>query len=199
MSSLKASAAAAAGAGGGGGGGGGGGAHAQDLWVCTDADGWRLARVAHRKSDEEVTVLIDGVYSEVRITPTSAYGYDASHDADLDDVALMVDLHEAPLLDLLRRRFERDVIYTSMSNLLISINPYRQLEGLYAWGRGPVGDIAPKAPHLYTIAGRAYRAVRGGGGRHQVRERARGQRSARPLRGRAGSRVRARSLARSPW
>ena len=56
---------------------------------------------------------------------------DSTHLSDLDDLCNMNSLHEAPLLDMLRRRYANDVIYTYIANLIISINPYKQISGLY--------------------------------------------------------------------
>lgn len=59
------------------------------------------------------------------------HAVDMSHMEDLPDLATMNNLHQAPLLDLLRRRYMKDDIYTFTGDILISINPYRDVEGLY--------------------------------------------------------------------
>ena len=46
-----------------------------------------------------------------------------------DDIAKMNSLHEAPLLDLLRRRYWHKDIYTFTGDILISLNPYCNIEG----------------------------------------------------------------------
>jgi len=43
----------------------------------------------------------------------------------------MNNLHEAPLLHLLLRRYRDDEIYTFTGDVLISINPYKTLPHLY--------------------------------------------------------------------
>mmetsp|Transcript_12788 Transcript_12788/g.19580 ORF Transcript_12788/g.19580 Transcript_12788/m.19580 type:complete len:328 (+) Transcript_12788:153-1136(+) len=57
--------------------------------------------------------------------------FDPSHALNLEDASNLNNLHEAPLLALLRRRFRQGQIYTSTGNLLISVNPYRPIPGLY--------------------------------------------------------------------
>ena len=56
---------------------------------------------------------------------------DPSHFEDNADLCAMNHLHEAPLLDCLRRRFHADSIYTTTGDVLISINPYKRIHGLY--------------------------------------------------------------------
>jgi myosin-5 len=43
----------------------------------------------------------------------------------------MNNLHEAPMLHMLRMRYHQDKIYTNTGNILISLNPYKHISGLY--------------------------------------------------------------------
>ena len=61
-----------------------------------------------------------GVY---RVKANATYPVDATHLEDLPDAARMNDLHEAPLLALLERRYNVGSIYTYTGDILISINP----------------------------------------------------------------------------
>ena len=61
-----------------------------------------------------------GVY---RVKATATYPVDPTHLEDLADAARMNDLHEAPLLALLERRYNVGSIYTYTGDILISINP----------------------------------------------------------------------------
>ena len=73
----------------------------------------------------------------------------------------MSDLHEAPLLHLIKYRFYNSKIYTWTSDILISINPYYWIDGLYDL---PIisneiksGELSiKKNPHVYTVAERVY-------------------------------------------
>jgi len=56
---------------------------------------------------------------------------DESHLVDREDLCGMNRLHEAPLLDTIRRRFIAGKIYTTTDSVLLSINPYEKIEGLY--------------------------------------------------------------------
>jgi myosin heavy subunit len=90
---------------------------------------------------------------------------DPSHMDNLPDIALMNNLHQAPLLHLLRRRYLEDAIYTFTGDILISINPYMLVEGLYDipdMDETEIGEyfIKKKIPHVFTVAERAYKAMR---------------------------------------
>ena len=137
---------------------------------------------------------MDGTSAEVvlkdnRITVKvkSCHVHDPSHDQDYDDVGKMADLHEAPLLKLLGRRHARDVIYTWSGEILLSINPYRVIPGMYDPAKvraalqrqsvehyvassgqasselvnGEAKDDGPLPPHIFSVADLAYKQVRG--------------------------------------
>ena len=83
-------------------------------------------------------------------------------------------MHEAPLLHLLRCRYKEDQIYTAVGkNLLISVNPYKNIAGLY---ENPLKffnieepnerdfletdtDADDMKPHVYKIANNALNAL----------------------------------------
>ncbi|RHZ24368.1 hypothetical protein DYB37_002234 [Aphanomyces astaci] len=50
----------------------------------------------------------------------------------IDDLLTMSDLSEENLLRSLHGRYDHDIIYTFVGPILISINPYRTIEGLYS-------------------------------------------------------------------
>jgi myosin-5 len=105
------------------------------------------------------TVEVEGSDGVKVISKSDIHRYDASHELDHDDMCSMNHLHEAPLLDNLRRRFFNDKIYTTTGDVLISVNPYKKIAGLYdniatyldLAEDGEVDRSATK-PHVYKIA-----------------------------------------------
>jgi myosin heavy subunit len=90
-----------------------------------------------------------------------------THSLYLDDAARLNNLHEAALLNLLRTRFENDDIYTYTGDVLISVNPYKDVPLLY---RMPLGSSessssaeggAASPPPLLKGKRRPSRRVRG--------------------------------------
>ncbi|KAF1315992.1 Myosin-like protein, partial [Globisporangium splendens] len=81
---------------------------------------------------------------------------------DQADLVTLPHLHEASILNSLRLRYERDVIYTRIGEILISINPFKKLPQLYGRaildGHHVLDDTPLQAsePHLYGIAKAAY-------------------------------------------
>ncbi len=65
------------------------------------------------------------------ISRKNIHPYDPSHSFNLDDATKMNGIHEAPLLELLRRRYSEGKIYTSVGDVLISVNPYENIPTIY--------------------------------------------------------------------
>ncbi|XP_068765068.1 unconventional myosin-XV [Struthio camelus] len=76
----------------------------------------------------------------------------------LEDMTQLEDLQEAAVLSNIRTRFERQLIYTYIGSILVSVNPYR-LYNIY--GTEQVLQYEGRAlgenpPHLFAIANVAY-------------------------------------------
>ena len=84
----------------------------EQLWVPSTTDEvWSLATVnAVAPDGKSADVQINGAKKTVPMQ--TAHPWDPSHDGDFDDVGKMGDLHEAPLLAMLEKRYARDAIYT---------------------------------------------------------------------------------------
>ena len=163
------------------------------LWCPDVVEGWKLRKI--RKHNEETGTVtlyppttspskvkanafgLDGkdIVHEMKLSET--FPVDPSHLENLDDIATMSNLHVAPLLDLLRRRYQNNQIYTTSADILISLNPYKQIPGMYDL---PSHDVLAKRvtdaarlrdgemsdyervdkevlpPHVYTLANQTY-------------------------------------------
>lgn len=84
---------------------------------------------------------------------------DATHMLDADDIANMNNMHEAPLLSLLKMRYMDNRIYTFTGDILISLNPYLTIDGMYDIPEDlPDYKTNPK-PHVFCVADMAYRQM----------------------------------------
>lgn len=79
-----------------------------------------------------------------------------------EDNCEMVHLDDANILENLKKRYARDLIYTYTANVILAVNPYKTLHGLYSneqmmryRGRNP-GNLPA---HPYAIADLAYRQL----------------------------------------
>jgi len=99
------------------------------MWVPTEHEVWSLVTCVEAGRDSQHVVVAgeDGEQVEIELAVTHAW--DASHALYHDNIGEMADLHEGPLLHLLKRRFRNGEIYTYTGDILISINPYRHIDG----------------------------------------------------------------------
>ncbi|DAZ96317.1 TPA: hypothetical protein N0F65_008441 [Lagenidium giganteum] len=139
------------------------------VWVTDPKVLWRVGEVQSIAADLQSAqvYLPDAPDDKVQTIATSKlYAFDASHIVDHDDIAQMNNMHEAPLLNVLRQRFEADKIYTFTADILLSINPYKSIPLLYdvlgfmAQIKNAT-DTTKRPPHLFTIADKAYTNMKG--------------------------------------
>ncbi|XP_050366725.1 myosin-16 isoform X2 [Argentina anserina] len=83
-------------------------------------------------------------------------------DGGVDDMTKLSYLHEPGVLYNLATRYEIDEIYTYSGNILIAVNPFRNLSHLYddsmmkRYNQTPFGELSP---HVFAIADAAYREM----------------------------------------
>jgi len=118
-------------------------------WVSKGGNGWELLPVQVDLDAETVSFERDGSPVTVRLELCARHN--ASHDNDWDDIGGMDDLHEAPLASLLRRRLISKKLYTWSGDVLISVNPYQEIPGLYA-----LPYVPEPTPHIFSVAQRAW-------------------------------------------
>ena len=82
-----------------------------------------------------------------------------------EDLTSLTHLHEPAVVYCLQRRYENDSIYTYTGKILLALNPFRVLNGLYGdnvmqryWETNHQ-HIDRKEPHIYAIAQDAYRSL----------------------------------------
>lgn len=137
------------------------------VWVPDEKEVWKLADLVSADEEREEVVINDNGLQRT-LPSNKIHPLDPTHLEDLDDLCSMNNLHEAPLLSILHRRFAKNLIYTTTGNVLISINPYKTIPGLYD---SPLSflttakdfDVASlneiTAPHLYRIANNAFKNI----------------------------------------
>ena len=131
---------------------------------------WKRGMLVERTDQELHIQLEDGV---VYAWPTDAWGNSVlpSNDFELDaetgeilppnDLITLTHLNEPAVIESLEARFFRQQIYTSTGAVLLAINPFTALRGLY--GEHMVRDFMSSErkmpPHVYGIADAAYKSM----------------------------------------
>ncbi|KAJ1461588.1 hypothetical protein M885DRAFT_584614 [Pelagophyceae sp. CCMP2097] len=128
---------------------------ASKVWISSKTEVWQQATV-QRAAGDTLHVLTVESGEECTVAAHEAHAFDSSHEADLDDLATMNMLHEAPLLTSLGRRYKGDKIYTYTGDVLISVNPYKQIPRLYDMD---LAGFDSSKPHLYSVGYRAHAAL----------------------------------------
>ena len=88
-------------------------------------------------------------------------------DKSVDDLITLDDLNEFAILHKLRLRYGDDEIYTNVSSVLVSVNPFKSLpiygQDVLRRFLDPESDkVKPLPPHIWGPARRAYLAMRQG-------------------------------------
>ncbi|XP_040569535.1 unconventional myosin-VI isoform X2 [Lepeophtheirus salmonis] len=140
------------------------------VWVSEPEQGFILGRI--------VDITDDGVsiqpindnndefnYNSKAISASFDRLYPSEDDeaSDVDDNCGLMYLNEATLLHNVRVRYGLDKIYTYVANILIAINPYKEIKNLYS--SKTVGEYRGKSlgtmpPHIFAIADKAFRDMK---------------------------------------
>eukprot|EP00041_Stephanoeca_diplocostata_P037620 m.1430320 g.1430320 ORF g.1430320 m.1430320 type:complete len:1775 (-) comp25073_c0_seq5:163-5487(-) len=78
------------------------------------------------------------------------------------DLATLVTLNEDSILEQLSLRYSRDVIYTNVGDILIAVNPFKEIPGLYSDAVALEyfhDKRLNRIPHVYRVSQRAYKTL----------------------------------------
>jgi len=148
---------------------------AASVWIPSKEHAWVQASVVSFNAENDEVIVrnpenaSNGGEENIISFPQSAVQLvDLSHLVLHDDLCRMNRLHDAPLLDILRRRYAEDRIYSTTSDMiLVSVNPYKAIPDLYT---NPLryfdvpadGEVLTKdamSPHVFSVANRALYAL----------------------------------------
>lgn len=136
------------------------------VWVKDQVKAYIPARVLEEE-DEKHTKVEMGMNREIKVIPNSSIGPEITRIQNLqthyDDMVKMEDVNEATILHNLRLRFHEDEIYTNIGSILVSINPFKWLDGIYTHEKVvshlEVNPGELQHPHIFMIASDAFRGV----------------------------------------
>ncbi|KAH9261185.1 hypothetical protein BASA81_000889 [Batrachochytrium salamandrivorans] len=127
----------------------------KQIWI--EREPWELADVvAFSKDKTRVTVLLPSTGQIINALREETRGFDRTHlSSEIADLGLLNDLHEASTLSVLQQRFLHGKTYTTIGQVLISLNPYEQLPNAF-----PV-PYTSSEPHLFQVTKSALEDVSG--------------------------------------
>lgn len=133
------------------------------VWLDHSEDAYIPVKMVAQKGEKILAKAVDGTQYELDV----AQNYREVHPSSLKPVENMVsmeELSEAAILHNLRLRFDENLIYTHISSILVSINPFKQL-AIYSPAimreyREKMARMEHIAPHVYALADNAYKNLR---------------------------------------
>ncbi|XP_060526267.1 myosin heavy chain 95F isoform X2 [Cylas formicarius] len=133
------------------------------VWARDHTEGFVLARMSEITNDGAEVVPLDSKHAKRTLPFSDIYRAYVEKDRDYDDNCEMMFLNEGSLLHNIRTRYYKNKIYSFVANILIAINPYKDIAELYsgktvASYRGK--SLGEMPPHVFAIADKAFRDMR---------------------------------------
>ncbi|XP_051578522.1 unconventional myosin-VI isoform X2 [Myxocyprinus asiaticus] len=133
------------------------------VWAPHPTDGFQLGIIVDIGAD---TLTIEPLSQRGKtfLTPINQV-FPAEDDVNkhMEDNCSLMYLNEATLLNNIRIRYSKDLIYTFVANILIAVNPYFDIPKLYTpesiknYHGCSLGTLPP---HVFAIADKAYRDMK---------------------------------------
>ncbi|XP_028414571.1 unconventional myosin-VI-like isoform X2 [Dendronephthya gigantea] len=133
------------------------------VWAPDSSHGFRLGRVVDLGSDTISVEPLDSRGSAISAPYERVFQAEKDNEKDVEDNCALMFLNEATLLNNLRVRYKKDLIYTYVADILLAVNPYHDMRDLYSSAmmkkyHGKSLGVLP--PHIFAIADKAYRDMR---------------------------------------
>ncbi|ROL18724.1 Unconventional myosin-VI [Anabarilius grahami] len=133
------------------------------VWAPHPTNGFQLGMIVDIGADA-LTIEPLNQRGKTFLAPISQV-FPAEDDVNkhVEDNCSLMYLNEATLLNNIRIRYSKDLIYTFVANILIAVNPYFDIPKLYSpesiksYQRRSLGTLPP---HVYAIADKAYRDMK---------------------------------------
>lgn len=136
---------------------------ASKIWIPHSTDIWILCDIISVNEVLGTTIVKTDDNKEIIINLNLTQQYHPTHSNELNNLCRMNNFHEAPLIYSLRQRYFKNKIYTNIGDVLISVNPYQNITGLYSNvlnyyllnKDSTLGDTNILPPHIFQIANSA--------------------------------------------
>ncbi|KAK6039002.1 myosin head [Cooperia oncophora] len=134
----------------------------RQVWAPDAKEGYVLGTLDDIGTENITVVRKDGS-GQIKASYEEVFPAEDDPKKTVDDNCALMYLNEGTLLNNCRQRYLKKQIYTYVANILISINPYEEIDGLYSIDtikkyRGK--SLGQLPPHVYAVADKAYREMR---------------------------------------
>lgn len=141
-------------------------------WHESESESWIPVKL-HSESGGKIMAKDTGDQQYEFLTTQEMPKCASSSLTPVENMVAMEELSEAAILHNLRMRFEKDDIYTYISSILVSVNPFKQISiyspAIMAEYRSALSKAGgEKAPHVYALAHETYRALTSEGSNQSV-------------------------------
>ncbi|CAG0898127.1 unnamed protein product [Darwinula stevensoni] len=135
----------------------------QKVWVPQVEEGFILGHIVDLGTEEVTVQPTDKRFKPITCPFDRVYPAEEDEGKDVDDNCGLMYLNEATLLYNVRLRYKRDQIYTYVANILIAVNPYTEVKGLYSSAaikqyQGKSLGVLP--PHVFAVADKSFRDMK---------------------------------------
>lgn len=126
-----------------------------EVYVCATSNGITLPNGCN----QYVLINSKKLVARLKEHVFPCYEYETSQCLSMEDLSFLPSINAASILHTTRVRFQNKKIYSSMGTILLSVNPFIHINGLYGANVmesyiNPNADVLPS--HLYLIPSRAY-------------------------------------------
>lgn len=134
----------------------------QLVWVREPNEGFVLARLHELMGEEADVVPLDNKYPRRTCSFEDIFPA-GDPNKDVDDNCELMFLNEATLLNNILTRYKKNKIYTYVANILLAVNPYKEIADLYSSNTIKMyqgKSLGQLPPHVFAIADKAFRDMK---------------------------------------
>mmetsp|Transcript_15145 Transcript_15145/g.38441 ORF Transcript_15145/g.38441 Transcript_15145/m.38441 type:complete len:1714 (+) Transcript_15145:175-5316(+) len=141
------------------------------IWIKHEEEVWLQAEIVTSNDKEIIVKTIEDPDARVVLGPNepiflrTSDVFTSEGLSVLDDLTQLTHLHEPAVLSSLQNRFDIDKIYTFTGPILIALNPFKLIPGLYdeevlkSFITTKQNAVANSKPHVFNTSNAAYRGI----------------------------------------
>ena len=138
----------------------------QYVFIEDKVEIYKAARVISSTEDELVVVTFENAETTVTVNKSLVYPIYSLEELESppSDLILLSIVHRPAILQTLRSRFFANEIYTNVGAILVAVNPFKKIMGLYDASvmKDFSSSIASDRPHVFGVTQGAYDGLRRG-------------------------------------